>query len=144
MSQSQDIIKGFVKENIGKAQEWQKKNFDKRQQSKQSFKVGSISVLVRNTRKDARRGGKLENSWLGPYGVKAVNEKGLYTHINSSTGLPLKKKFNPFYLKNFTQELAASIISTNTPDEEKSNPVIVKLLCSIIQHYDGHSSELME
>ncbi|XP_071827887.1 uncharacterized protein [Apostichopus japonicus] len=58
--------------------------------------------------------------------------------------LPLKKKFNQFYLKNFTQELAASIISTNTPDEEQSNPVTVKLLCSIIQHYDGHSSELME
>ncbi|XP_071817186.1 uncharacterized protein [Apostichopus japonicus] len=104
MSQSRDIIKGVVRENIGKAQERQKKNLDNRHQKK-SFEVGS-SVLVRNARKDARRGGKLENSWLiGPYEVKAVNEKLLYTLINSTTGLPQKKKFNSILLKEFCTKI---------------------------------------
>ncbi|XP_071852763.1 uncharacterized protein [Apostichopus japonicus] len=103
MSQSRDIIKGVVKENIGKAQERQKKNLDNRHQK--SFEVGS-SVLVWNARKDARRGGKLENSWLiGPYEVKAVNEKVLYTLINSTTGLPQKKKFNSILLKEFCTKI---------------------------------------
>ncbi|PIK46445.1 hypothetical protein BSL78_16692 [Apostichopus japonicus] len=173
MAQSREKIKGVVKGNISKAQERQKKNFDKRHQSEKNFKVGS-SVLVRNARKDVRRGGKLENSWLGPYIVKDVNEKGLFTLINSSTGLPLKKKFNSILLKEFhttwkrltsiasCKKPEASIISTNTPNEEQSNLVTVKLLpnlgntcymaaalqifegSGIIQHYDGHSSELME
>ncbi|XP_071853406.1 uncharacterized protein [Apostichopus japonicus] len=103
MSQSRDIIKGVVKENIGKAQERQKKNLDNRHQ--QSFEVGS-NVLVQNARKDARIGGKLENSWLiGPYEVKAVNEKGLYTLINSTTGIPQKKKFNSNLLKEFCTKI---------------------------------------
>ncbi|PIK51039.1 putative gypsy retrotransposon integrase-like protein 1-like [Apostichopus japonicus] len=173
MAKSREKIKGLVKGNISKAQERQKKNFDKRHQSEKNFKVGS-SVLVRNARKDVRRGGKLENSWLGPYKVKDVNEKGLFTLINSSTGLPLKKKFNSILLKEFhttwkrltsiasCKKPEASIISTNTPNEEQSNLVTVKLLpnlgntcymaaalqlfegSGIIQHYDGHSSELME
>ncbi|XP_071842970.1 uncharacterized protein [Apostichopus japonicus] len=161
MAKSREKIKGLVKGNISKAQERQKKNFDKRHQSEKNFKVGS-SVLVRNARKDVRRGGKLENSWLGPYKVKDVNEKGLFTLINSSTGLPLKKKFNSILLKEFhtnknvlikESKPEASIISTNTPNELLPNlgntcymAAALQLFegSGIIQHYDGHSSELME
>ncbi|XP_071831844.1 uncharacterized protein [Apostichopus japonicus] len=43
MSQSRDIIKGVVKENIGKAQERQKKNLDNRHQKRASKLVPVFS-----------------------------------------------------------------------------------------------------
>ena len=62
--------------NIRKAQKKQKRNHDKRA-SKTDFEIGDL-VLVHNTRKTTRKGGKLEKKWNGPYEIREVMQKGTY------------------------------------------------------------------
>ena len=54
----------------------QKKHYDKKAK-KVNFKVGD-RVLVHNTRKTTRKGGKLASCWTGPFVVQSVLQKGTY------------------------------------------------------------------
>lgn len=60
----------IAKKRINDAQKKQKKYHD-RGVSKERFKKGEI-VLLHNTRKVSRKGGKLEKKWLGPYQISNV------------------------------------------------------------------------
>ena len=70
-------------ENISKAQERQKKEYNARHQPLQ-FQEGDV-VLLRNMRNEARKGGKLERAWCGPYTISAVLPKGLYRLRNDDS-----------------------------------------------------------
>ena len=62
--------------NIKRAQRQQKKYHDSNVKFTQ-FKVGDI-VLLHNTRRTTRKGGKLESRWSGPFVVEKVFKKGVY------------------------------------------------------------------
>ncbi len=51
-------------------------------------------VLVRNSARDSRKGGKLNKRWLGPYTITSLKEKGLYRVKNPHTGRDIKKLIN--------------------------------------------------
>ncbi len=59
-------------ENIKVAQERQNLQYDaKHSQDKANYKVGTL-VLVKNSRKLSRRGGKMGHNWLAPYHTHEV------------------------------------------------------------------------
>lgn len=62
--------------NIKESQKSQKKYHDKKIK-RTDIKVGD-NVLVHNTRKTTRKGGKLSKNWNGPYVVENVLGKGTY------------------------------------------------------------------
>ena len=59
----------------------------------QALDVGSM-VLLRNSQRDGRKGGKLQQHWLGLYKVQESVGKGVYKLLNPSTGKALKKVVN--------------------------------------------------
>ena len=65
--------------DIKVAQSKQKKHYDASipETEEVGFKVGD-HVLVHNTRKTTRKGGKLEVKWKGPYQITKVSRKGTY------------------------------------------------------------------
>ena len=64
--------------NIRKAQDKQKKDFDRRHLSNSEIKVGDLILLSNNKRKD-RKGGKSSFAWLGPYIVSEITPKVVAT-----------------------------------------------------------------
>ena len=56
-------------------------------------------VLLRNSQRDGRKGGKFEKRWLGPYVIKQYLDKGVYKISNPLTGRVLKKAVNIALLK---------------------------------------------
>jgi len=76
MMHVRDQVKAQAMQNINKAQERQKKSYDAKHQPLK-FKEGDV-VLLRNMRNEARKGGKLQQPWSGPYTISKVLPKGLY------------------------------------------------------------------
>ena len=60
-------VKAKVNDNTEKAQERQKKHYDRKHKPVE-FQIGD-KVLIRNSRDDARKGVKLSLSWTGPYDI---------------------------------------------------------------------------
>lgn len=70
----------------------------------QEMNVGS-SVLLRNSKRDTKKGDKMQPKWLGPYVIVSSLGKGVYQIKNQSTDLVLKKAVHSARLKQyFTQE----------------------------------------
>ena len=63
-------------ENITKAQQRQKRNYDKRHDA-EPLKPGE-KVLLKNMKNSHRMGGKLEERWVGPYEIEELVKKGVY------------------------------------------------------------------
>ena len=53
-----------------------------------------VLVLLRNSKKDGRKGDKLVKRWLGPYQVEEVLEKGVYKLSNPTSGKTLRNAVN--------------------------------------------------
>ena len=58
-------------------------------------------VLLHNSRRDGRKGDKLQKPWIGPYTVVESLGKGRYVLSNLKNGRKLKKKTNICRLKLF-------------------------------------------
>ena len=59
-------------DNIHKAQRRQKTYYDKLHSAdKLSYKVGTL-VLLKNCKKDTKKGSKMEQNWSGPYAIIAI------------------------------------------------------------------------
>ena len=56
-------------------------------------------VLLRNSQRDGRKGGKLQKRWIGPYSVSDSLGKGVYKLCNPTNGKNLKKAVNICRLK---------------------------------------------
>ena len=92
----------------------------------QTIKAGSL-VLLRNSQRDGRKGGKLLQRWLGPYTVNKSVGKGVYKLQNPETGKVLKKVVNVCRLKQyFSQDRKVprfsdtSVFQTHTTTEDSS------------------------
>ncbi len=86
--------------NIKAAQQKQKKRYDAKHKPP-NFHVGD-TVLLYNSRKDTRKGGKLEYNWKGPYKVAEQTTRGTY-RLNDKTGKTLKQAVSSIRLKVFTE-----------------------------------------
>ena len=62
--------------NIKKAQEKQKRDYDSHHKSSFAIKVGG-SVLLKNNKRNDRKGGEFSFRWIGPYIVKDLSRKRL-------------------------------------------------------------------
>ena len=70
-------------------------------------------VLLRNSAQDERKGGKLQQRWLGPYVIAEFVGKGVYKITNPKTGQTLKKGVNVCRLKIYHESQSASKEPTN-------------------------------
>ena len=64
-----------VEDNIKKAQEKQQNDYDLRHLKSNEINVGD-SVLLRNNKRNDRKGGKFTFKWLGPYEVNNLTDHG--------------------------------------------------------------------
>ena len=80
-------------------------------------------VLLRNSAQDGRKGGKLQERWLGPYIIIELIGKGVYKIKNPKTGRDLKKGVNVCRLKIYHEPQSVS--------KECSNPVTEIIVCII-------------
>ena len=115
-----------VDANIKSAQKKQKETYDRKHQPA-IFAVGT-EVLLENTKQKQRKGGKLENLWLGPYIVHQHVGKGVY-QLRNMAGEVLTKKVNISRLKKYTrreQEVHESRKKTEeeSSDEERNKEVV--------------------
>ena len=114
------IILKQARENIGKAQDKQKKDFDKRHHCPNTFKVivsyihivsnyvpsnlkvGTI-VLKKDMTRKKRKGGKLDTKWTGPFKITASLGRGLYQLSHHSNAEILIPCVNEVHLKKYSQ-----------------------------------------
>jgi hypothetical protein len=59
-------------------------------------------VWTYNSRKDTRKGGKLQYNWNGPYEVTQLTTRGTYRLKNPKTGNILKQAVSSIRLKSCT------------------------------------------
>ena len=89
-------------------------------------------VLLRNSQRDGRKGGKLQQRWLGPYRVQESVGKGMYKLLNPSTGKALKKVVNVCRLKPYYSTKGpvfhfsdSSVFQTCSSSDETCSPIAV-------------------
>ena len=105
----------------------------------QSLLPGTL-VLVRNSQRDGRRGGKFQNRWLGPYKIVEFLGKGIYKLANPKNDRQLKKCVNICRLKVFYSSTHqtlnfsnSSIFQTQTCSENEDNDSIQPLPPPILE-----------
>ena len=81
-----------AKTNITKAQDRQKASYKARHTAKYTVKTGD-KVLLRNMKRDDRKGGKVSKPWLGPYKCLEIFENNT-CRIEAGNGTELKKRYN--------------------------------------------------
>ena len=86
----------MVKDNIKIAQAKQKRDYDRKHAKPSLFQVGAMVLAKDHTRKK-RKGGKLDNRWLGPFKIEKVLPRG--TYLISSNGTV--KKYTGAHLKPY-------------------------------------------
>ena len=93
LQQVKQEVEEIATKNLAKAQEQQKRNFDKSGVAP-AMKVGQ-TVLLKNSRKLTCKGGKLQKSWSKPHVIAEVLPKGRYVIDR------LKKTYNRSCLKEY-------------------------------------------
>ncbi len=87
----------------------------------QEFAVGT-QVLLRNSRKESKKGDKLKPRWLGPYSIHESLDKGVFRISNIKTGVVLKNAVNQKRLKRYLEPKSTSGESdSETKPERKTN-----------------------
>ena len=86
-------VKAKAMTNIEKAQQRQKKSYDAKHRPP-CFKEGDV-VLLKNKRNEARKGGKLEQLWSGPYTITWALSKGVYK-LKNNDEVELKTSLQQF------------------------------------------------
>ena len=89
-----------AKMNILKAQERQKKNYDKKHSCPEVFKLGSL-VLKKDFRRKKRKGGKLDLKWEGPYKISRILGRGLYQLQDFYDSSKTVSRVNGVHLKKY-------------------------------------------
>ena len=109
----------------------------------QPLQPGTL-VLVRNSQRDGRKGGKFQNHWLGPYKIVEFLGKGIYKLANPKNDRQLKKCVNICRLKVFYSSTHqkinfsnSSIFQTQTCSENEDNDNIQPLPSPISPILDG-------
>ena len=81
--------------NIVFSQKKQKLDYDRKHATSSKFVVGQ-KILLRNFKRDDRKGGKMTFSWLGPYEILNILSNSTWL-LRNSKGDTLKKKFSTSY-----------------------------------------------
>ena len=76
-------------------------------------------VLLRNSAQDGRKGGKLQQRWLGPYEIAEFVGKGVYKLINPKSGRILKKEVNICRLKIYHESQSTKQIAKHAPSKNR-------------------------
>lgn len=99
--------------NIAQAQLKQKKDYSKRRGKCQTIKEGD-KVLLRNLKRDDRKGGKCQKTWLGPYVCSKIHDKNL-CELKSEGNDTLKKRYNMKHLRIYHQR---QVVKTSTGNDK--------------------------
>lgn len=95
-----DVVYPKVSSNIDLSQARQRQDYNKRQHNKASFQIGD-HVLLCNSKRADRKGGKSVDPWSGPYDIYMEVGKGLYPLKNPKSSQVLKKKSNACNMKHY-------------------------------------------
>lgn len=96
-------------QNIERAQEKQKKQYDKKHAAPSAFRVG-VRVLRKDFTRKKRRGGKMDPKWLGPYLIEKDLGRGRYK-LRSVKDTSDTVKVNGIHLKVYkTNSLIKSVM----------------------------------
>ena len=111
-------------ENIKKAQEKQRKDYDKRHGKPETTVPIGSKVLLQNLKRQDRKVGRFSYKWIGPYTLESISTKGL-CELKNSKGVTLKTKYNVSLIKPFndgksSQEFNPLSVSTDQIDEIES------------------------
>ena len=99
MKKVKETMIGRAKVNIANAQIQQKRNYDKRFDSKEKFEIGD-SVLLENQVNKNRKGGKRQNRFSGPYVMLDILRAGNCT-LKHKEGAIKKTKHPLAHLKQY-------------------------------------------
>ena len=75
--------KNIAKKNIAKAQQRHKDSYDRRHNTSSTGIQLNDKVLLKNSKHDSRKGGKLEVRWTGPYSIIECRGKGCFKLRNT-------------------------------------------------------------
>ena len=104
-------------ENIQSAQNKQQRDYNRRHQVPNTIKVGQ-KVLLKNQKREDRKGGKFSFKWLGTYTVHAISNKNLCSLINKD-GKQIKTKYNASLLKPYVEPTPLSDEKDVVVNDEK-------------------------
>ena len=90
----------IAKQNIERAQQRQKDDYDRRHNTSSSTFHVNDHVLLKNCKNDSRKGGKLDAKWNGPYVISQCLAKGRFI-LTNDTGLCLKQAIHASSLKRY-------------------------------------------
>ena len=83
-------------ENIKKAQEKQRKDYDKRHGKPETTVPTGSKVLLQNLKRQDRKVGRFSYKWIGPYTLESISTKGLCELKNSKGVSNIKNKIQCF------------------------------------------------
>ena len=89
-----------ARSNILYAQQKQKEAYDRKHFVPECFKVGSV-VLKKDFNRRKRKGGKLDEKWVGPYRIIRVLGRGLYRLEEVSDATWIINRINGVHLKQY-------------------------------------------
>ena len=109
----QEDYRAKAMQNIVRAQEQQKKQYDRKHNTNTTLNVGD-KVLKENSQNKHRMGGKLDNRWTGPFIIHEDLGKGRF-RVKTSAGKPLKQTIHCARLK-FYHDPASGPADPPVPD----------------------------
>nr|XP_047130952.1 uncharacterized protein LOC124810314 [Hydra vulgaris] len=116
--------------NIVCAQKKQKIDYDRKHTTPSKFFVGQ-KVLLRNLKKENRKGGKMTFSWLGPYEILDILSNSTCLLRNIKGNNRIKKKYSLHHVKPFVEEKSNSKLHSltsecNNQDKSQRNSKLMK------------------
>ena len=120
MKKVKETTIGRAKVNIANAQIRQKRNYDKRFESKENFEIGDL-VLLENQVNKNRKGGKRQNRFSGPYTILDISKAGNCT-LKHKDGAVKKNKHPLAHLKQYNERnlVVESEIEVEENKEDRS------------------------
>ena len=100
-------MEGEARTNILYAQQKQKEAYDRKHFIPECFEVGSV-VLKKDFRRKKRKGGKLDEKWVGPYRIIRAHGRGLYRLENVADPTKVIARVNGVHLKQYLVRISKS------------------------------------
>ena len=134
MKKVKETTIGRAKVNIANVQIRQKRNYDKRFESKENFEIGDL-VLLENQVNRNRKGGKREKRFSGPYTILDISKAGNCT-LKHKEGAVKKTKHPLAHLKQY-HERNLVVESENEIEENREDRTEVD---DILESFDKEES----
>ena len=109
----QEEVYQVAGENILCAQEKQQRNYNRRHTVPKTIKIDQ-SVLLKNQRREDRKGGKFSFKWFGPYKFHTISSNNICS-LKNREDCELKTKYNISLLKPYTDCDESDTMSETKP-----------------------------